>query len=47
MLNKKTWSKAFTKEMDKRRIEIETGKVKSYTLEEMIRDARKKVKNRK
>ncbi|MBK7883110.1 MAG: hypothetical protein IPJ81_04375 [Chitinophagaceae bacterium] len=41
------WDPAFTKEMDKRRIELETGKVKGHTLEEMIRDARKKVKKRK
>jgi hypothetical protein len=40
-----TWDSAFTKEMNRRRIELENGKVKGYTLEEAIRDARKKFKN--
>ncbi len=37
----------FWKEMERRRIELETGKVKGYALEEAIRDARKKFKSKK
>ncbi len=47
MKKDKIWTNTFWKEMDRRRKEMENHQVQGYTLEEAIRDARKKVNNRK
>ena len=38
------WTKEFVEELDKRTYEMENGLVKTYTLDEMITEARKKTK---
>ena len=40
------WSNKFVKELNKRNYEMENGLVKTYTLDEMINEARKKTKNK-
>lgn len=40
------WKEGFKKELDKRNYEMENGLVKTYTLDEMIMEARRKTKTK-